>query len=94
MNTICQGFVEPPEACKYKKADPNPAKGGLGVGWIVLIVVLVTFITLISIWCYKRMLSRTLDMTIEDAIRQQATKKFGEYKALSENKVSNPTETK
>ncbi len=30
------------------------------------------------------MLTRTLDITIEDAIREQANKKFGEYKALSE----------
>lgn len=30
------------------------------------------------------MLTRTLDSTIEDAIKMQADKKFGEYKALGD----------
>jgi len=40
------------------------------------------------------MLTRTLDSTIEDAIKEQAFKKFGEYKALSEVTVPKAKESK
>lgn len=54
------------------------------MAWLIAIVVIISIITIISIYCYKRMLTRTLDMTLDDAIKEQAFKKFGEYKSLSE----------
>jgi len=80
--------------CTYKKIDTNTTKKGFNVALLIVIILLITIITIISLYCYKRMLTRTLDNTIEDAIKEQAFKKFGEYKALGEISIKPSSEVK
>jgi hypothetical protein len=86
-NTICNSFINDEEGkCKI---DINQIKERKNIGFrIILTISLIIFFLLIcTLLCYRRMVSKYLEKTINEKIQEQAIKAIGQYKAFQEGKI-------
>ena len=86
-NTICNSFINDEEGkCKI---DINQIKERKNIGFrIILTISLIIFFLLIcTLLCYRRMVSKYLEKTINEKIQEQAIKAIGQYKAFKEGKI-------
>eukprot|EP00812_Abedinium_dasypus_P009397 NODE_308_length_1682_cov_751.038722.p1 GENE.NODE_308_length_1682_cov_751.038722~~NODE_308_length_1682_cov_751.038722.p1 ORF type:complete len:486 (-),score=197.53 NODE_308_length_1682_cov_751.038722:225-1574(-) len=77
---ICAGFVKQPDICKHITEPVNPFKDerpqGISVGSFVLAVVIVSLITLIAMFLYKRSLTKHMHSTLREEVMLEVQHQF------------------
>ena len=85
FNSICDGFIDDSTICKSK----SPAvliKNSRVSRWMILGIVLLIFIMAgCSLLCYKRIINRNLEETLNERIQEQAIKSISKYNVFKEN---------
>lgn len=83
FNAICNGFIENHKAC----ATPEPEEiQSTSFSWKVIIysTLIIVFIMLVLLICYKRYVNISLETTLNERIEEQAMKTLGNYKAFKD----------
>ena len=88
---MCTTFLEN-SYCKTKEEEEKQTEdsniinknSGIGILGIICIVLIVTMIMLITIYCYKRIVNKTLDQSIGEKIQNEAINSIGNYTSFSE----------
>lgn len=88
MKAICSGFFEDDSVC----ATPNPDtvnfkdEGGLGIGYVLLIIILIVFAMIVLLVCYKRIVNKSLEESFNEKIRSQTIHSLGQYTTFQDDK--------
>jgi hypothetical protein len=89
LDAICTGFVNSPEemaVChqtRYQFVEVGPT---LNLFTIIVIVVIITFCMIIALYCYRRIVNRSLEQSLNEKIQQQAIFSMGQYQVFKEER--------
>ena len=92
FNTICETVLFDDEVCK----TPSPGKqkiqvsninNEISVGTIILLVFIIAFCMLIIAYCYRRIVNKTIDESIEDRIFRQTQDSVGNYSKMEKSSI-------
>lgn len=89
FHSICEGFLmnhyvcKPDEVSQYSESESD----GISVWGIAFIVVGVIFTMLIIILCYRRIVNKAIDETIEDRIYRQTQDSVGNYSKMDKSGI-------
>ena len=73
-------MLDPIEICKNSPVDSS----SFGWGGILLIILLIIILNIILIYCYKRIVNKSLESSIEDKIQTQTIFSLGQYKVFQD----------
>jgi hypothetical protein len=90
LDAICTGFVifneEEREVCNKKAIQSSGSKGnGVSIGTIIIICVIITICMVIVLYCYKRVVNRSLEQTLNEKIQQQTIFSLGQYQVFKDD---------
>lgn len=84
LEAICDAMSNPADICLN---SPAP-EVGMGWGTIFFIIVLIILVNIVFIYCYKRIVNRSLESSIEDKIQTQTIFSIGQYKMFTDAEPS------
>jgi hypothetical protein len=91
FHSVCEGFLSDHSVCKKDTtaeitADVEESSELSGFG-IALIVFIVIFTMIIIVLCYRRIVNKTIDETIEDRIYKQTKDSVGNYSKMDKSGI-------
>jgi hypothetical protein len=86
LDAICSGFIEDQSACHAaKQATQDNSSGGIGMFALIVITVAITVTMVVILYCYKRVVHRSLEQTLNEKIQQQAIFSLGQYSVFKDD---------
>jgi Na+/melibiose symporter-like transporter len=84
LDAICTGFTEDQTIChKAKSVDQDSS--GVGFGFIILVTLVSCFSMIVLLYCYKRVVNRSLEQSLNEKIQQQAIHTLGQYQVFKDD---------
>lgn len=84
VNSICEGFIEDKQFC----SGPNPKeimKGTTSNGTIIVYVsITIVVVMFVILCCYRRVVKKALETSLNERIQEQAMKTIGQYNAFKD----------
>jgi hypothetical protein len=92
FHSICESSLANDAVCQPPKPgetqiDLNPVDDNIGVGSIILLLFLIVICMLMIAYCYRRIVNRTIDETIEERIAKQTKDSVGNYTKIDKNTI-------
>jgi hypothetical protein len=92
FHSICESNLANDPICQppkegEKQIDLNPTEDDIGFGTLILLVFLILLCMLIIAYCYRRIVNRTIDESIEDRIVKQTRDSVGNYSRMDKNTI-------
>jgi hypothetical protein len=84
FNTICHSYLEDGECSTIMNIWRN--KGNFGKRLILTMTLIIIVLLICTLLCYRRMVQKNLEITINEKIQEQAMKAISQYKAFQEGK--------
>jgi cbb3-type cytochrome oxidase subunit 3 len=81
--SICEAMKDPAPVCLN-----TPVEAGMGWGTIFFIILFIIIVNIVFIYCYKRIVNRSLETSIEDKIQTQTIFSLGQYKVFQDAEPS------
>jgi uncharacterized membrane protein len=87
FDSICTAFKYDKSECASKAviAKAEAESSGLDLWSIFLIVIFVSITMGVILYCYKRIVSRSLENMIDDAVKKQTMATIGQYSAFKDD---------
>jgi len=60
---------------------------GFGIGSILIIIVIITLISLLVLFCYRKYINRKLHISIDEKIQTQTIYSLGQYQVFQDQQV-------
>jgi len=70
--------------CKTNKNSDASGHASLGFGSIFLIIVVITAIMIILLMCYRRIVNKSLEASLNEKIQSQTIFSLGEYQVFKD----------
>jgi hypothetical protein len=67
-----------------KNTDSSSGQGSLGFGSIFLIVVVITVVMIILLMCYRRIVNKSLEASLNEKIQSQTIFSLGQYQIFKD----------
>jgi hypothetical protein len=84
FSTICHSYLEDGECETIMNIWRN--KGNIGKRLILTMTLIIVVLLIFTLLCYRRMVQKNLEITINEKIQEQAMKAISQYKAFQEGK--------
>ena len=82
---ICGGFIDENDPiCKINKNTDSSGHSGLGFGSIFLIIVVITAIMIVLLMCYRRIVNKSLEASLNEKIQSQTVFSLGQYQVFKD----------
>jgi hypothetical protein len=88
FDAICTGFIEDDSIC----ATPSPDnlnkyndESGIGFGGILLIIVCIALAMIVLLICYKRIVNKSLEASLNEKIQTQTIHSLGQYQVFKDD---------
>jgi hypothetical protein len=82
LHAICNGFLEDDEICQIK---PLEASSGVGFGTVFLIIVLIIASMVVLLICYRRIVNKALEASLNEKIQTQTIFSLGQYQVFKDD---------
>jgi len=93
FSDICTGFINDDSIC----ATPDPEKltqskeSGLGVGSVLLIIFIICLAMIVLLICYKRVVNKSLEQSLNEKIQTQTIHSLGQYHVFKDESTGRKT---
>jgi hypothetical protein len=78
FHSICSGFIDNSTICN-EPVDLSAMDGGLNVGSIIFIIFIVLIAMVILLICYRRIVNKSLEASLNEKIQTQTIFSLGQY---------------
>jgi hypothetical protein len=85
FDAICTGFLDDNAICNAKKDAKIVIESGYGFGTILIIFLLITCIMLVVLYCYRRVVNRQLEQSLNEKIQTQTIFSLGQYQVFKDD---------
>ena len=84
FNSICDAFIDDNSICEISDPHSVIKTKKFSVGLIVVVSIILFLLMILLLFCYRRYVNRSLEMTLSEKIQEQALKRINQYKAFKE----------
>jgi hypothetical protein len=85
FSAICSGFIDDDSVCATPSPQDLPGNdSGMGAGAILLIIVSIILAMLILLICYKRIVNKSLEASLNEKIQSQTIHSLGQYQVFKD----------
>jgi len=88
FSAICTGFIDDDEICNTPKPEELNARnsdGGLSIGALFLIIIIIVLAMLVVLICYKRIVNKSLEASLNEKIQTQTIHSLGQYQVFKDD---------
>lgn len=85
FDSICTGFLDDESICGTPGPEETKAESGFGFGTILVILVLVCLTTVVLLICYRRIVNKSLEDSLNEKIQTQTIFSLGQYRVFKED---------
>ena len=82
FDAICSGFLDDDSICATPKPEELSGDSGVGVGGIMLIIVFVVLAMIVLLICYRRIVNKSLEASLNEKIQTQTIHSLGQYQVF------------
>lgn len=91
FKSVCEKDLSNDPVCEPPKPeqqiDLNYYDEEIGIGTIILVIFIVLFCMLLIVYCYRRIVNKTIEESIEDRIFNQTKSSVGNYSRMDKNNI-------
>jgi hypothetical protein len=85
FESICSGFLDDDTICATPKPeDLIQDEEGLTVGAVLIIIVFIVFAMLVLLICYRRIVNKSLEASLNEKIQTQTIHSLGQYQVFKD----------
>jgi hypothetical protein len=84
LDAICTGFTEDQAVCASTRLF-TVEDNGIGFGMIVIIIAIITSSMVVVLYCYKRIVNRSLEQSLNEKIREQTLFSLNQYQVFKDD---------
>jgi hypothetical protein len=83
FESICSGFLDDDSVCATPKPQElSPSDSGVSVGGLLLIIVFIVLAMLVLLICYRRIVNKSLEASLNEKIQTQTIHSLGQYQVF------------
>lgn len=90
FDSICSGFIEGADSICAPEIN-NAQTDGIGFGVILLITVIIILVMIILLICYKRIVNKSLEASLNEKIQTQTIFSLGQYHVFKDDSTGRKT---
>jgi len=84
FDSICSGFLDDEQICAVPKPTDLAKEEGLTAGVFLLIITITVFVMLIMLICYRRIVNKSLEASLNEKIQTQTIHSLGQYQVFKD----------